>query len=116
LEDVVPAWVYMQMYVYSAVSKNYPQYSSTLKMEITHSSEMLPPTYKTTRRQHIPEDTYMIILNLLKIFLLGVHAASSLKHSKTPENVVRVQECRETKLSQTNRGAFFDHINFKHDS
>jgi hypothetical protein len=37
-------------------------------MEVAYSSEMLLPPYKTTRRQHIPEDTYMITSNLLKIF------------------------------------------------
>jgi hypothetical protein len=54
------------MYVDSATAKNWPQYSCTLKMEVAYYSEMLLPTYKTTRRQHIPEDTYMITLNLYK--------------------------------------------------
>jgi hypothetical protein len=106
------------MYVDSAVAKNYPQYSSTLKMKVLYSSEMLLPTYKTTRRKHIPKDTYIITLNLLKIFDSEFMQLqdSVLKHSKTPENEERVQECKERKLSQINRGAFFDHINFKRDS
>ena len=37
-------------------------------MEVAYSSEMSVPNYKTMRRQHIPEGTYMITLNLLKIF------------------------------------------------
>ena len=86
-------------------------------MKVAYFSEMSLPTYKTTRRQHIPEGTYMITLNLLKIFDSDMQLQDTNTQTlKTPDNVERIQECRETKLSRKNRGTCLDHMNFKHDS
>jgi len=51
------------------------------------------PTYKTTRWQHIPEGTYMITLNLLKIFDSDVmHLQDT--NTKTLRHPRTWKECR----------------------